>query len=54
MIFGAFSLEIRGEVLKSFLCSFGEGFTHEYLEALFLVIFPLKSVETTFNLVDFA
>ena len=36
-----------------FLCGFREGFTHEYLDTLFLVILPLKSVETSFNLVDF-
>ena len=30
---------------RSFLCVFVEGFTHEYLETLFLVILPLKYVE---------
>ena len=40
-------------IWRCFLCGFGEGFTHEYLETLFLVIPPFKSVEKSFDLVDF-
>ena len=50
VIFGAFSLEIRGRNLKGFLCGFREGFTHEYLDTLFLAISPLKSMEKSFYL----
>ena len=35
VIFGAFSWDYRGENLEEFFFSFVEGFTHEYLEALF-------------------
>ena len=40
-------------IWRSFLCGFVEGFTHEYLETLFLVILPLKSVEKAFDSVFF-
>ena len=36
-------------IWRSFLCGFVEGFTREYLETLFLVILPLKSVEKSFD-----
>ena len=40
-------------IWRSFLCIFVEGFTHDYLETLFLVILPLKYIEKAFDSVFF-
>ena len=45
VIFETFSLDFRGGESEGFLFVLVEGFTHEYLETLFLVILPHKFVE---------